>query len=83
MAAMADALLCHQPPLMKASSMPTSVTIRSSGSSWVDAVYSPDDGGWWLHRVDGPGASYASKRIYPTADAARRAYDRGKVKWEH
>lgn len=66
-------------------SMPgETVTLQSSpsGQAWVDAVYSPDDGGWWLHRVDGPGESYASRKTYSTADNARRAYENGAVKWK-
>lgn len=49
----------------------------------VDAVYSPDDGGWYLQKTDfATGRNRVSKKVYSTMIAAYAAYKSGKVRWE-
>jgi hypothetical protein len=49
----------------------------------LDAVFSPDDGGWYAKEIDlDKNKSRVSKRIYPTEADLRRSLMLGSVKWE-
>ena len=50
----------------------------------VDMVYSPADGGWYFHEYDFvKRKNRTSIRIFPSAEAARRAFCNGTwFKWE-
>jgi len=49
----------------------------------TDAVYSPDDGGWYLQTYlrDGSDKTRVSKKIYDSSVSAITAYLRGAVIW--
>jgi len=54
--------------------------IETAPGYWCDAIYSPDDGGWYLHEVCG-GRSQVSRKVYQTADEARAEYEADTVVW--
>ena len=44
----------------------------------IDLVYSPDDGGWYLHHFDTDRTSIT----YETEKDAMQAYTENRIKWE-
>jgi hypothetical protein len=49
----------------------------------IDMVHSPDDGGWYFHEFDFvKRRDRVGKGIFPSADAARRAFAQKTLKWE-
>jgi hypothetical protein len=49
----------------------------------IKMVHSPDDGGWYFHEYDFvKRRARISKGIFPSTDAARRAFAQKKLKWE-
>ena len=48
----------------------------------VDIVYSPDDGGFYLHRyIFSEKRDFVSKRIWPTEREAIAALAKGRIRW--
>jgi hypothetical protein len=56
---------------------------RNREETITDIVYSPDDGGYYLHRyyLD-KGTDQVSRRVYRTSEAARKALYKGTVQWQ-
>ena len=52
-------------------------------SAYIDIVFSPDDGGWYVSESKSgkPYGTRSSRKIFPSAHEAKRSYDRGQVKW--
>lgn len=60
-----------------------SMTVRHSSEGCVDAVYSPDDDGWYLEQWDmRRSRTRVSKQVWQDRQSAERALERGAVKWE-
>ena len=55
-----------------------------TASAYVDIVFSPYDGGWYVQesKTQRPIMTRASRKIYTSKHEAKRAYDRGQVKWD-
>ena len=53
-----------------------------TGVTYTDLIFSPDDGGWYFHEASKEQLlSRTSRRIFPSADDAKKDFNRGLVKW--
>jgi len=63
--------------------MTTTTPLKRTHQSFVDLVYSQNDGGWYIEESNlNTAKRRVSKKLWRTGTAASAAYHAGKVQWK-
>lgn len=60
----------------------TTQALDASKNGVVDMIYSPDDGGYYLHQYDFKKKRDRTSKVYADYETLRRLYRAKQVKWD-